>query len=108
MRRTLPDPSSLENVRGSSGFSRLASGSLPLPTLPTPLRLCYFFFDGIGTRYGALLTGFWCETILMFGGCYCVTGDDVCKGMFVITETHLSYGSDAVDTVEFIKTTIGT
>ena len=39
---------------------------------------------------------------------YCPTGDDVCKGMFVIMETHLSYGSDAVDTAEFIKTTIGT
>ena len=39
---------------------------------------------------------------------YCATGDDVCKGMFVITETRLSYGSDAADTAEFIKTTIGT
>ena len=39
---------------------------------------------------------------------YCATGDDVCKGMFVITETHLSYGSDAADAAEFIKTTIGT
>ena len=39
---------------------------------------------------------------------YCATGDDVCKGMFVITETHLSYGSDAADAAEFVKTTIGT
>jgi len=34
---------------------------------------------------------------------YCATGDDVCKGIFVITETHLSYGSDAADAAEFIK-----
>ena len=39
---------------------------------------------------------------------HCATGDDVCKGMFVITETHLSYGSNAADAAEFIKTTIGT
>ena len=39
---------------------------------------------------------------------YCATGDDVCKGMFVITETHLSCGSDAADAAEFVKTTIGT
>ena len=25
---------------------------------------------------------------------YCAIGDDVCKGIFVITETHLNYGSD--------------